>query len=328
MDDLDRALVHALHIDGRAPFSRVAEVLGVSAQTVTRRYRRLRREAGLRVVGLADHGRSGHTQWVVRLTTTPAAARTLAHSLARRADTSWVKLTSGGTEIFAIVHAPDATRPPLLHDVPRRSGITGVSAHCLLHTYLGGPAAWRGRLQTLDDAQQERLRPTLPAPSGSAPLTGADRALMDALRHDGRAGHADLAAVTGWSQATVARRLADLRARDVLFFDVEIDAAAYGVTTQALLWMAVAPADLERVATALAGHRELAVVMATTGTTNLLAHALCSGPADLHRYLVHRLGALDGVRTLETAPVLATLKAAGHLPADGVRLARSQRGEG
>lgn len=323
MDELDRALVHALHIDGRAPFSRVAEVLGVSPQTVTRRYERLRREAGLRVVGLADHGRSGHTQWVVRLTTTPSAARTLAHSLARRADTSWVKLTSGGTEIFTIVDAPDATRPPLLHDVPRRSGITGVSAHCLLHTYLGGPAAWRGRLQNLDDAQQERLRPALPAPSGNAPLTHADRALIDALRHDGRAGHADLAAATGWSQATVARRLADLRARDVLFFDVEIDAAAYGVTTQALLWMAVAPADLERVATALAGHHELAVVIATTGTTNLLAHALCSGPADLHRYLVHRLGALDGVRTLETAPVLATLKAAGHLPADGVRLARS-----
>ncbi|NUW41973.1 Lrp/AsnC family transcriptional regulator [Nonomuraea rhodomycinica] len=349
MDDVDRALVHALHIDGRAPFSRVAEVLGVSPQTVTRRYRRLRREAGLRVVGLADHGRSGHTQWVVRLSTTPAAARPLAHSLARRADTSWVKLTSGGTEIFAMVHAPDATSPPLLHDVPRRAGITAVSAHCVLHTYLGGPAAWHGRLQTLDHAQRELLRPALPSagnPSGGNPsagnrsggnrsggsppaasgpprLTGADHALIDALRHDGRAPHADLAAVTGWSQATVARRLADLRARGTLFFDVEIDASAYGVTTQALLWMAVAPGDLERVATTLAGHHELATVIATTGGTNLLACALCSGPADLHRYLVHRLGAVGGVRTLETAPVHATLKAAGHLPADGTRLART-----
>ncbi|GAA3141438.1 Lrp/AsnC family transcriptional regulator [Nonomuraea roseoviolacea] len=324
MDDVDRALVHALHIDGRAPFSRVAEVLDVSPQTVTRRYRRLRREAGLRVVGLADHGRSGHTQWVVRLSTTPAAARPLAHSLARRADTSWVKLTSGGTEIFAMVHAPDATSPPLLHDVPRRSGITAVSAHCVLHTYLGGPAAWHGRLQTLDPGQRELLRPALPpAVAGPPRLTEGDHALIDALRHDGRAPHADLAAVTGWSQATVARRLADLRARGALFFDVEIDASAYGVTTQALLWMAVAPGDLDRVATALAGHHELATVIATTGSTNLLACALCSGPADLHRYLVHRLGALDGVRTLETAPVHATLKAAGHLPADGTRLART-----
>ncbi len=36
-DDLDRGLIHALHIDGRAPFSRIAAVLGVSAQTVARR---------------------------------------------------------------------------------------------------------------------------------------------------------------------------------------------------------------------------------------------------------------------------------------------------
>ncbi|WP_240971446.1 Lrp/AsnC ligand binding domain-containing protein [Microbispora sp. CL1-1] len=63
----------------------------------------------------------------------------------------------------------------------------------------------------------------------------------------------------------------------------------------------------------MATHDEPAVVAATTGPTNLLAHALCTGPADLHRYLTRRLGALDAIRTLETAPVLHTLKAAGHL---------------
>ncbi|MFG1683062.1 AsnC family protein [Nonomuraea sp. NPDC049269] len=30
MDELDRAIVHALHVDGRAPFSRIASVLEVS----------------------------------------------------------------------------------------------------------------------------------------------------------------------------------------------------------------------------------------------------------------------------------------------------------
>ncbi|WP_157420505.1 Lrp/AsnC family transcriptional regulator, partial [Actinomadura kijaniata] len=42
LDEIDRGLVHALHLDGRASFGRIAEVLGVSTQTVTRRYRRLR----------------------------------------------------------------------------------------------------------------------------------------------------------------------------------------------------------------------------------------------------------------------------------------------
>lgn len=75
--------------------------------------------------------------------------------------------------------------------------------------------------------------------------------------------------------------------------------------------MGVRPAQLDAVATTLAQHEELAVVAATTGTTNLVAHALCADPAHLHHYLTHRLGALDAIHTLETTPVLHTLKAVG-----------------
>ncbi len=160
-DDVDRGLVHALHLDGRAPFSRIAAVLGVSTQTVARRYRRLCAAAGLRVVGLADPHRAGRTQWLVRLTAAPHSAQDLAHALARRADTSWVKLASGGTEIITVVRTPAdaAGHSLLLHDIPRTAGITAVSAHYLLHTYLGGLTAWRGRADVLDEAQQRQLAP-------------------------------------------------------------------------------------------------------------------------------------------------------------------------
>ncbi|MFL6120856.1 Lrp/AsnC family transcriptional regulator [Actinophytocola sp.] len=313
LDDIDRGLIHALHLDARAPFGRLGAVLGVSTQTVARRYQRLRAEAGLRVVGMPDPDRAGLKQWIVRLTAQPATARTLARSLARRPETSWVKLTSGGTEIVTIVHTPvDEPSAMLLHDIPRTASVTAVSAHFLLHTYLGGPTAWRGRVTALSEEQQRSLRPPAPVVA-DVPLTPADRALVDALRHDGRLSNADLAAATGLSAATAARRLADLRARGAIFFDIEVRAALYGVTTQAFLWMAVAPADLDAVATTLATHDELAVVAATTGPTNLIAHALCPGPAALHRYLTHRLGALPAIHTLHTAPVLETLKAIGPL---------------
>ncbi|WP_250904065.1 Lrp/AsnC family transcriptional regulator [Actinomadura sp. NEAU-AAG7] len=322
LDAVDRGIIHALHIDGRAPFSRIGEVLEVSTQTVARRYRRLRAEAGLRVVGLLNrHGGEG-TPWMVRLTCVPSATQALAHSLARRPDTSWVKLTSGGTEVFAIVHMPDDAEPAhamLLRDVPRRAGITGVSAHALLHTYLGGPTAWRGITRALDERQRERLRPSLHASHASdasddRPPSPADQALLDVLGRDGRAGLADLAEATGWSRATAARRLAALRARGSVFFDVEVESRLLGARTQALLWMSVVPARLDGVAAALAGHEEMAVVATTTGPTNLVAQALCSGYADLHRYLTRRLGPLEGIRSLETAPVLRTLKRSGPLP--------------
>ncbi|MFI0218543.1 Lrp/AsnC family transcriptional regulator [Streptomyces lydicus] len=322
LDDVDRGIVHALHLDGRAPFSRIAEVLGVSTQTVARRYRRLRADAGLRVVGLADPHRAGRAQWLVRLTAAPHSAQDLARALARRTDTSWVKLASGGTEILAVVHTPaDGTggHALLLHDIPRTAGITAVSAHCLLHTYLGGPTAWRGRAGTLDEDQQRRLAPPGDGPhdgqlaASGGVLTETDRALLAALERDGRTGQADLAAATGWSPATVARRLAALRAAGALFFDVEADDALFGATTQAMLWMTVSPTHLDRVATALARHDELAFVAATTGRTNVVAHALCPDPAALHRYLTRRLGGLRAIHTLETAPVLRTVKGAGPL---------------
>ncbi len=333
LDDIDRGLIHALHIDGRAPFSTIAEVLGVSTQTVSRRYRRLCAEASLRVVGLADPHRAGRTQWLLRLTAGPRAAQGLAAALARRADTSWVMLASGGTEIVAIVHTPTADGQAghalLLHDIPRTAGITAVSAHCVLHTYLGGPTAWPGRAQSLSAEQRGRLVPvTASARPSQQALTPADGVLLAALERDGRASLTDLAAATGWSAATIARRLADLRASGALFFDVELDNTLLGVTTQAMLWMAVAPAHLDHVARILAGHDELAYVAAVTGPSNLVAEALCPDPAALHRYLIEKVGAVEAIRSLETAPALRMVKAVGPLPSTprtGVpRLARTR----
>ncbi|WP_037617242.1 Lrp/AsnC family transcriptional regulator [Streptomyces aureus] len=330
LDELDRGLIHALHVDARAPFTLVADVLGSSTQTVVRRYRRLHARAGLRVVGLPTPRSSGTHQWFVRLTAATRSAHDIAVALARRPDTSWVRLTSGGTEIVAIIHTapagPDA-HALLLRDIPRTAGITAVSAHYLLHTYLGGPTAWRGRIDALDADQVARLRAGIPTANAPDPddsavaeasvhlLTDADRLLISALREDARLSYAELAAATGTRPSTVARRLSELRARDALFFDIDIDPALLGVTVSALLWMQVAPAHLDAVATELAGHDELALVAATTGPTNLVAHALCRDAEALHHYLTRRV-AWEAVTRVETAPVLRTYKAATTLRAN------------
>lgn len=312
LDEIDRAVIHALQIDGRAPYSRIGEVLEVSTQTVARRYNRLRAEAGLRVAGLPDPQQAGRSQWFVRLTATPQAAQDLAGALARRPDTSWIKLASGGTEIMAIVHTtPSDGNALLLHDIPRTAGITSVSAQHLLHLYVGGPTAWRGRAKSLTPEQEMTLRRATSALSGQArPLDAGDAKLLTALGEDGRATLADLAVRTGWSAATVARRLDELQHTGALFFDVDVDPAALGATTSAMLWLSVPPAHLDAVARALAEHDELAFVAATTGRTNLVTQVLCPNPAALHTYLTERLGAIDHITALETVPILRTVKAA------------------
>lgn len=306
LDEVDTGLIHALHIDGRAPFNRIGAVLGVSTQTVARRYRRLRADAGLRVTGLPVPDRTGSTQWLIRLTATPAAAKRLADALARRPETSWVMLTSGGTEVFLIVDDP-GTPALLLNDLPRTSAITGISAQYVLHTYLGGPSAWPGHLTALNPEQQRALALSHPVDAGLE-ISDSDAPLFAALRADGRASLTDLAATVGWSPPTVSRRIAELRACGALFFDVDADQRCFGITTHALLWATVAPGRLNEVAETLAGHSELALVAATTGRTNLLAEALCPDPAALHAYLTAKLGPLAAIQTLETTPVLTTVK--------------------
>lgn len=320
VDELDHCILHALRLDGRVAFSRIAEVLDVSTQTVARRYRRLGSEMAVRVVGVVNPLRTSREHWILRLTASPGAAQRVAQSLARREDTTWVRRMSGGSEIcFVTVTTSAAHHSLLFREIPSAASITEVSAHRILHTYLGGPTAWRGHTTALTEGQQKQLRQALDSSGGIderedlATLTRADWRLLTMLQRDGRMSYADLAAQTGLSSSTVTRRLAALQADAILTYDVEIGPEAYGITTQVLLWISVAPAHLNQVATTLITHSQIAFLAATTGPTNLVALVLCRTPSELHDYLANGLSTLDAIRVLETSPVQETIKTCSPL---------------
>jgi DNA-binding Lrp family transcriptional regulator len=104
-----------------------------------------------------------------------------------------------------------------------------------------------------------------------------------------------------------------LRACGVLYYDVDIPPAAFGMRTEARLWMSVRPAELASVGHAMAGHPEVSFAAAITGPANLMAAVACRDDQALYRYLTERVGALDGIDRLETAPVIRTVKRAGAL---------------
>jgi Lrp/AsnC family transcriptional regulator, regulator for asnA, asnC and gidA len=54
MDRIDRAIIAALKEDGRAPFSRIAEQLGVSPGTIRQRMQRLNEQGILQVVAVTN----------------------------------------------------------------------------------------------------------------------------------------------------------------------------------------------------------------------------------------------------------------------------------
>ncbi|MET7594118.1 Lrp/AsnC family transcriptional regulator [Streptomyces sp. NPDC004082] len=318
LDELDRRLVHALQLDGRAPLKHVAEVLGVSDQTVARRYRRLRGSGAMRVLGLPDAARFGHIEWLVRVRCTPDTASSVAGALARRDDTSWVSLTAGGTEIVCLTRAPHRAEGAslLLQKLPRTPRVVDISAHYLLHTFFGGPTGWHGKTHALTDEEAELLRPRLPEPPPRGvrvQMREGDSALFAVLASDGRAGYAELATATGWSESTVRRRLEQLREMRALFFDVEIDSALLGYETEIMLWLTVPPADLVSVAEELSRHPEVGFTAATSGQSNLAAIAVFRDIGEFYEYLSTRIGALRSVKHVETAPVLQSIKRAGRL---------------
>ena len=278
----------------RASFRLFAAVLGVSDQTIARRYRRLAEAAGLRVFGLIDGPRAGWVDWLVRLQAAPGSAQRIADTLAQRPDTRWVRLYSGGTEIVCTLQArtPEQRNALFLRGLPGSRHVTAITAQSILHVFspvayvgsrerpVGRPAgrAARGGAREAAAADAPPDPPAAatgvdPAAAGTV-LRDEDDPLIAALARDGRAPVADLAAATHWHESTVRRRIEELRRAGLLYFDIDIDDSVLGVSVNLMLWLKIEPASLDAAGRAIAAHPEIPFAAATTGPTNLAVSAV------------------------------------------------------
>jgi DNA-binding Lrp family transcriptional regulator len=335
LDGLDRQIIHILAIEPRASYRTIAEVAGISDQTAARRYRRLTETAGLRVLGVPDGPRLGWTDWFVRLQATPGGADSIAEALARRSDTQWVRLASGGTEVICTLQArsPEQRDALFLRGLPGSRRVVQISAHSILHDFTPGP--WQEISRALSPAQLALLSrgvdppgsprsssrgdpaPRTPlgrgCPPPRTPLGPADEPLLAELARDGRASNAALAAAIHWHESTVRRRIEELRRAGLLYFELDLDNQVFGMNTHAMLWLSVEPARLHEVGTAMAAHPEIPFAAATTGPTNLLASAIFRDSEHLYAYLTGELAVLPGVTAVQTAPIIRTLKRTGSV---------------
>ena len=330
LDEVDRQLLHALSAAPRASFRVLAEVVGVSDQTIARRYRRLTAAAGLRVLGLIDAERAGWVNWLVRLQAAPGSAQRIADALARRPDTRWVRLYSGGAEIVCTVQArtPEQRDALFLRGLPGSRHVTAITAHSILHVFT--PVEYAGYATALSATQLASLREAVPetpsappetapppgtahdwTPAGATVLRDDDDPLIAELARDGRAPVADLAAATHWHESTVRRRIEELRRAGLLYFDLDIDESVIGVSASVMLWLKVEPACLEAAGRAIATHSEVPFAAATTGPTNLAVSAVFRDTRQLYDYLTNRLADLPGLQSVDSAPIMGTVKRAG-----------------
>jgi DNA-binding Lrp family transcriptional regulator len=78
-----------------------------------------------------------------------------------------------------------------------------------------------------------------------------------------------------------------------------------------MLWLKIEPASLEAAGRAVAAHPEVPFAAATTGPTNLVVSAIFRDTRQLYEYLTTRLAGLPGLQSVETAPIIGTMKKEG-----------------
>ncbi|MFF2348937.1 Lrp/AsnC family transcriptional regulator [Kitasatospora sp. NPDC058115] len=310
LDALDRRLVCALQVDGRAGAGRIAEVLGVSGRTVTRRLTRLQQTGLVRVVRMPDAEDAAVGALLLRIRVLGGRADTVAQALAERPDVPFVDVMLGGREIGAVMLSEAGARDRLLHgQLPATTAVAETTVHAVLHAFADA-GQWRsGHLTEAEAAALAGPPVERPAP-GSVPLDALDRTLLARLGEDARQSHAMLAAAVGTPESTVRRRLHRLDGAGLVRTHVTVDPRLLGFAVDANLWLDVPPGRLAAVGAALARHPRVHGVLATSGPANLMAAVFCRDHGGLYRFVTDTLGPL-GVARAETTIVARAVKRAG-----------------
>ncbi|GAA3702379.1 hypothetical protein GCM10023081_43490 [Arthrobacter ginkgonis] len=305
---LERAIVSVLQIDPRASWRKVAEVLGESERTVSRRGTELLAEGLVSVVGIRPEPASV----IAQLTCSPGTARAAAASLAQRPDTTFAYTVSGSGDVVAELLIPPARLSTLLsEELPATIGLTHATSYPVLH-YFRTIRGWHPH--PLTPAQVSALQARHTVDTGrldtASPLDGVDTALVEALCADGRATFEALGRRANVAESTARRRIDWILGTDQVQLRVVVEPALLGLPTEALLWIRVNPALVEAVGEELARDRRVRYAAAVAGDCQIVADVAVEDPASLFALVTASTWARQ-VERVETTLVLEARKRGG-----------------
>jgi DNA-binding Lrp family transcriptional regulator len=315
LDMLDRRIIVALQINGRASWKRIAQALGASEPTVARRGRRLLERDLVRVVGYIDVVRAElGLPALVRVGCDPRERERLAEIFRQRPDVRVATLVTGPTDIVAefVVPSPEELVRVLNQDLPNLHGILSTETLTVMHSFYS-VNPWEQSL--LGTEVRESLIADAPGPrvarqwETSIALDSMDHAIMAELAEDGRRTAKAIAASIGSiSESTVARRIERLVAEGCVYFRVIAPPAMLGLSTEVLVWVRVDSAYLDEAAHDLVKHPAVKYLWVTAGRFNICASVHLRHLGELYSLETEILASLRSSGTMEISTHLATLK--------------------
>jgi DNA-binding Lrp family transcriptional regulator len=303
---LDRRIIGALQVDGRASWRQIAAVLDLPERTVARHGSRLLEEGTVVVTGLASRSRVGAGEpLVLRARCRPGTARVAASAIAQRRDSIFSYVVSGPCDVVGELTCPEERLASVLVDeLPSIPGIAELSTSPVLRYYRTVHDWMPGLLTEAEHGALAREVPDIAPSDAGAPvrLGSVDRVVLRALAEDGRRTSEELARLAGVSDATARRRVDALRAAGLVYFRAVVEPASIGLPVEALLWIRVAPHRLEALGSALAGVPYVRYAAALAGEFPLVVDLTVATTAALHEVLTTApwLGPVESVEISTT----------------------------
>ncbi|MEU7486934.1 Lrp/AsnC family transcriptional regulator [Streptomyces sp. NPDC042319] len=320
IDELDRRVIAALQLNGRAPWSAVARWVGASETTAQRRYTALRERGLLRVIGTLelDRTREGSSM-LVRVQARPGRGLEVADRFAASPDVRFVAVVTGSADLIVDFVARDNEEMMrmLFTDLPAADLITSTEAVPVIRAFTSA-AMWDTGL--LPPAAAADLRPASSSAScdradrDRAPhaLTPLEQEIITALREDGRTQISVLARRLDRAESSVARALERLISRGILQFRTLVEPSLLGYDAEFMVWLSIKPDQLEAAGRQLARHPGTKFLAAATGRFNLAGHMVLPRRADLLHYTSDVIGTLPGLIASDVTLHLVTMKYSWH----------------
>lgn len=283
VDALDRRIIAALQVDGRASWRRIATALGEPERTVARRGLRLLETRSVTVTGLV----AGGDTVIVRLNCRPGRVREAAIAAASGSGTVFAYVLAGSVDCVAEVQCPpDRLARLMLEELPTLPGLVSQQVAPVLR-YFRTVHEWQPDILAPDEASALARFPT---PTENVEPADADVgpeewSILYALAEDGRRTHEELAAIAGVSEATARRRVEALTRSGMVSIRASTEPALLGFPVEAMLWIRTRPDDVEAVGRLLLDSplvRYAAVVM---GEYQILVDVVQPSKQALHEFL-------------------------------------------
>ena len=131
------------------------------------------------------------------------------------------------------------------------------------------------------------------------PLDDVSKKIIEELQEDGRRPYASIAASVGLSEAAVRQRVQRLVRTGVVQIVAVTNPLHLGFTRQAMIGIKV-DGPLDPVVEAISALEEVAYVVITAGSFDVLAEVICEDDDHLLRIMNHSIRTIDGVRSTET----------------------------